>query len=195
MGTSKKRVTKDSYNALQAKYDELQSEFGGQDLPLVAHKFLVASSKHLWKAIDCGMSSTVKARGTCVSLYVYGKHGPQPQSPNPTVSNASSIVFSICPSNDSDGELGAVSNDSSTHYSTCQSNDSDGEQGNSYKSNKYAVKGKMGTAVKTSAGCVWRKAIPLSNTNSGPTPNSNVTVSRGPQGRPKPVKAWVPKRN
>ncbi|GJZ08664.1 putative ribonuclease H-like domain-containing protein, partial [Tanacetum coccineum] len=43
-----------------------------------------------------------------------------------------------------------------------------------YKSNKYAVKGKMGTAVKTSAGCVWRKAIPLSNTNSGPTPDSNV---------------------
>ncbi|GKG09302.1 hypothetical protein Tco_0338048, partial [Tanacetum coccineum] len=60
------------------------------------------------------------------SLYVYGKHGPQPQSPNPTVC---SIVFSICPSNDSDGELRAVSNDSSTHYSTCQSNDSDGELG------------------------------------------------------------------
>ncbi|GKF28350.1 hypothetical protein Tco_0094692 [Tanacetum coccineum] len=64
-----------------------------------------------------------------------------------------------------------------------------------HKSNKYAVKGKMGTAVKTSAGCVWRKIIPLSNTNSGPTPDSNVNVSRGPQGRPKPVKAWVPKRN
>ncbi|GKF11121.1 hypothetical protein Tco_0049047, partial [Tanacetum coccineum] len=64
-----------------------------------------------------------------------------------------------------------------------------------YKSNKYAVKGKMGTAVKTSAGCVWRKVIPLSNTNSGPTPDSNVNVSRGPQGRPKPVNAWVPKRN
>ncbi|GJU31465.1 ribonuclease H-like domain-containing protein [Tanacetum coccineum] len=60
-----------------------------------------------------------------------------------------------------------------------------------HKSNIYAVKGKMGTAVKTSAGCVWRKAIPLSNTNSGPTPDSNVNVSRGPQGRPKPVKAWL----
>ncbi|GJZ01392.1 ribonuclease H-like domain-containing protein, partial [Tanacetum coccineum] len=45
-----------------------------------------------------------------------------------------------------------------------------------HKSNKYAVKGKMGTAVKTSAGCVWRKVIPLSNTNSGPTPDSNVNV-------------------
>ncbi|GJX21004.1 hypothetical protein Tco_0223681, partial [Tanacetum coccineum] len=43
-----------------------------------------------------------------------------------------------------------------------------------HKSNKYAVKGKMGTAVKTSAGCVWRKVIPLSNTNGGPTPDSNV---------------------
>ncbi|GJW59687.1 hypothetical protein Tco_0109022 [Tanacetum coccineum] len=151
-----------------------------------------ASSKNLWKLIDCGMSSTVKlglghsiksnaevlgyeeemSRGIFVlretdagyydiplysrfkqveykgvphplsgdytpraqediddSLYVYGKHGPQPQSPSPTVSNASSIVFSICPSNDSDGELGAVSDASSTHYSTCQSNDSDGELG------------------------------------------------------------------
>ncbi|GJW90651.1 hypothetical protein Tco_0168204 [Tanacetum coccineum] len=45
------------------------------------------------------------------------------------VSNVSSIVFSICPSNDSDGELGAVSDANSTVYSTCQSNDSDGEQG------------------------------------------------------------------
>ncbi|GJW26390.1 putative ribonuclease H-like domain-containing protein [Tanacetum coccineum] len=43
-----------------------------------------------------------------------------------------------------------------------------------HKANKYAVKGKMGTAVTTSAGCVWRKVIPLSNTNSGPTPDSNV---------------------
>ncbi|GKF95185.1 hypothetical protein Tco_0287920, partial [Tanacetum coccineum] len=63
------------------------------------------------------------------SLYEYGKHGPQPKSPSPTVSNASSIVFSICPSNDSDGELGTVTNANSTVYSTCQSNDSDGEQG------------------------------------------------------------------
>ncbi|GJV22999.1 hypothetical protein Tco_1375694 [Tanacetum coccineum] len=51
------------------------------------------------------------------------------------------------------------------------------------------------TAVKTSAGCVWRKVIPLSYTNSGPTPDSNVNVSRGPQGRPKPVKAWVTRIN
>ncbi|GKC08950.1 putative ribonuclease H-like domain-containing protein [Tanacetum coccineum] len=43
-----------------------------------------------------------------------------------------------------------------------------------YKSNIYAVKGKMGTAVKTSAGCVWRKTTPHSNTNSGPTPDSYV---------------------
>ncbi|GJV64437.1 putative ribonuclease H-like domain-containing protein [Tanacetum coccineum] len=55
-----------------------------------------------------------------------------------------------------------------------------------HKSNKYAVKGKMGTAVKTSAGCVWRIVIPLSNTNSGPTPDSNVNVTRGPQGE-----SWV----
>ncbi|GKA57373.1 putative ribonuclease H-like domain-containing protein [Tanacetum coccineum] len=43
-----------------------------------------------------------------------------------------------------------------------------------HKSNKYAGKGKMDTDVKTSAGCVWRKIIPLSNTNYGPTPDTNV---------------------
>ncbi|GJX33992.1 putative ribonuclease H-like domain-containing protein [Tanacetum coccineum] len=209
------------------------------------------------------------------SLYEYGKHGPQPKSPSPTVSNASSIVFSICPSNDSDGELGTVSdhsvNDASTNdhipipsieqvtivtqktqprvpkpqqtvdpscaqyvksprqpirtpvcLSSILSNNrqirTHGMQSGlrvnrpvlsnqtsqvnlkspkkcfskqrslvnrlfsrntAYKSNEYAVKGTMGTAVKTSAGCVWRKAIPISNTNSGPTPDSNVHVSRG----------------
>ncbi|GJS19965.1 ribonuclease H-like domain-containing protein [Tanacetum coccineum] len=225
----------DSYNALQAKYDELQSEFGDQEAALTAHKLGIkklesqlrashkqqtslteklhfqanqifekdeklkkyrrigmkavkdkndlqkivdswfASSKNLWKLIDCGMSSTVKIglgygiqsnaevlwnlrkryRGIFVlretdagyydiplysrfkqveykgvphplsgdytpreqediddSLYEYGKYGPQPQSPSPTGSDASSIVFSICPSNDSDGELGTVSDHS-----------------------------------------------------------------------------------
>ncbi|GJZ48239.1 ribonuclease H-like domain-containing protein [Tanacetum coccineum] len=110
----------DSYNALQAKYDELQSEFGDQEAALLAHKLAVkklesqlrashkqqtslneklyfqanqifekdeklkkyrrigmkavkdkdvlqkivdswsASSKNLWKLVNCGMSSTVK---------------------------------------------------------------------------------------------------------------------------------------
>ncbi|GJS71093.1 hypothetical protein Tco_0703934 [Tanacetum coccineum] len=192
----------DSYNALQAKYDELQSKFGDQEAALTAHKLAVkklesqlrashkqqsslteklnfqanqifekdeklkkyrrigmkavkdkdalqkivdswfASSKNLWKLIGCGMSSTVKIglgygiqSNTEVeykgvphplsgdytpreqediddSLYEYGKYGPQPQSPSPTVSDASSTVYSTCPSNDSDGELGATSNHS-----------------------------------------------------------------------------------
>ncbi|GJR34878.1 ribonuclease H-like domain-containing protein [Tanacetum coccineum] len=134
-----------------------------------------ASSKNLWKLIDCGMSSTVKIglgygiqsnaevlgyeeemdRGIFVlketdagyydiplysrfkqveykgvphplsgdytpreqediddSLYEYGKYGPQPQSPSPTESDASSTVYSTCQSNDSDGELGVVSDHS-----------------------------------------------------------------------------------
>ncbi|GJX07784.1 hypothetical protein Tco_0195716 [Tanacetum coccineum] len=235
-----------------------------------------ASSKNLWKLIDCGMSSTVKLglgysiksnaevlsyeeemdRGIFASiretdpgyhaiplysrfkqvenkgvphplsgdytpreqediddsLYEYGKYGPQPQTPSPTVSNASSISFSICPSNDSVGEL-EFDVSSPLHNSTCSIHDSDGELGTvtdlsvnddsipvpsseqdcdyyekkmvkeaalkskrntTYKSNIYAVKGKMGTAVKTSAGCVWRKTTPHSNTNSGPTPDSYV---------------------
>ncbi|GJV44020.1 putative ribonuclease H-like domain-containing protein [Tanacetum coccineum] len=225
----------DSFNALKAKYDELQSEFGDQEAALTAHKLGLkklesqlrashkqqislneklhfqanqifekdeklkkyrrigmkavkdkdalqkivdswfASSKNLWKLIDCGMSSTVKiglgygiqsnaevlgyeeeiSRGIFASretdagnndiplysrfkqveykgvphplsgdytpreqediddsLYEYGKFGPQPQSPSPTVSDASSTVYSTCQSNDSDGELGAVSDHS-----------------------------------------------------------------------------------
>ncbi|GJY42415.1 ribonuclease H-like domain-containing protein [Tanacetum coccineum] len=225
----------DSYNALQAKYDELQSEFGDQEAALVAHKLAVkklesqlkashkqqsslteklnfqanqifekdeklkkyrrigmkavkdkdalqkifdswsASSKNLWKLIDCGMSSTVKiglgygiksnaevlgyeeeiSRGIFAfretdagnydiplysrfkqveykgvphplsgdytpreqediddSLNEYGKYRPQPQSPSPTESDASSTVYSTCQSNDSDGEQGTVSDHS-----------------------------------------------------------------------------------
>ncbi|GJT58407.1 putative ribonuclease H-like domain-containing protein [Tanacetum coccineum] len=46
------------------------------------------------------------------SLYEYGKFGPQPQSPSPTVSETSSTVYSTCPSNDSDREQGTVSDHS-----------------------------------------------------------------------------------
>ncbi|GJW30742.1 reverse transcriptase domain-containing protein [Tanacetum coccineum] len=217
----------DSYNALQAKYDELQSEFGDQEAALVAHKLAVKKLESQLKAshkqqsslneklkfqanqifekdeklkkyrrigmkavkdkdalqkncLGYGIKSNAEvlgyeeeiSRGIFAfretnagyndiplysrfkqveykgvphplsgdytpreqediddSLYEYGKYGPQPKSPSSTVSNASSIVFSICPSNDSNGELGAVSDASSTHYSTCQSNDSDGELG------------------------------------------------------------------
>ncbi|GJU25101.1 hypothetical protein Tco_1163722 [Tanacetum coccineum] len=57
-----------------------------------------------------------------------------------------------------------------------------------HKSNIYVVKGKMGTAVKTSAGCVWRKITPLSNTNSDQSPESMLMFLDGPQGRPQAVK-------
>ncbi|GJS55475.1 hypothetical protein Tco_0628837 [Tanacetum coccineum] len=101
-----------------------------------------ASSKNLWKLIDCGMSSTVKIglgygiqsnaeveykgvphplsgdytpreqENIDDSLYEYGKYGPQLQSPSPTVSDTSSTDYSTCQSNDSDRELGAVSDHS-----------------------------------------------------------------------------------
>ncbi|GKE80018.1 hypothetical protein Tco_1550018 [Tanacetum coccineum] len=54
----------------------------------------------------------------------------------------------------------------------------------------YAVKGNWGTAVKTSAGYSWRKTRPNSNYNSGSNFVRTVNV-KGPQGRPKPGKAWV----
>ncbi|GJY50395.1 reverse transcriptase domain-containing protein, partial [Tanacetum coccineum] len=58
------------------------------------------------------------------SLYEYGKYGPQPQSPSPIESDASSTVSSTCQSNDSDGEQGIVSdhsvNDDSIPIPSCE---------------------------------------------------------------------------
>ncbi|GKC77472.1 hypothetical protein Tco_1128246 [Tanacetum coccineum] len=56
----------------------------------------------------------------------------------------------------------------------------------------HAVKGNWGTAVKTSAGYNWRRTRPNSNYNSGSNFVRTVNV-KGPQGRPKPEKAWVHK--
>ncbi|GJR20151.1 putative ribonuclease H-like domain-containing protein [Tanacetum coccineum] len=169
----------DSYNALQAKYDELQYEFGDQEAALTAHKLAVkklesqlrASHKQqsslteklnfqanqifekdeklkkyrrigwesdelklfrwfrIWinnqmlrfkqveyKGVPHPLSGDYTPReqeDIDDSLYEekgggYGKYGPQPQSPSPTESDASSTVYSTCQSNDSDGELGAV---------------------------------------------------------------------------------------
>ncbi|GJV05650.1 hypothetical protein Tco_1343306 [Tanacetum coccineum] len=119
-----------------------------------------ASSKNLWKLVDCGMSSTVKmglgygiksnaevlgyeeeiSRGIFafrdtdagnyhIPLYSRFKQVEYKGVPHPLSVLSNSIVFSICPSHDSDGELGTVFNANSTVYSSCQSNDSDGEQG------------------------------------------------------------------
>ncbi|GJR49586.1 ribonuclease H-like domain-containing protein, partial [Tanacetum coccineum] len=56
-------------------------------------------------------------------------------------------------------------------------------------SHSHAVKGNWGSAVKTSAGYNWRNSKLNSNCDSGPTFIRTVNA-KGPQGRPKPVKAW-----
>ncbi|GJV04526.1 ribonuclease H-like domain-containing protein [Tanacetum coccineum] len=50
---------------------------------------------------------------------------------------------------------------------------------------RQPVKGKRGSAVKTSAGYNWRNSRPNSNCDSGPTFIRTVNA-KGPQGRPKP---------
>ncbi|GKC71676.1 ribonuclease H-like domain-containing protein [Tanacetum coccineum] len=60
--------------------------------------------------------------------------------------------------------------------------------------NSHAVNGNWGTAVKTSAGYDWRTSRLNSNYNSGSNFVRTVNV-KGPQSRPNPEKAWVPKRN
>ncbi|GJY96507.1 putative ribonuclease H-like domain-containing protein [Tanacetum coccineum] len=210
----------DSYNALQAKYDELQSEFaqrlrwvegmgsnqlaevldmrrklsrgifafretdaGNYQIPLYSRFKQVE-----YKGVPHPLSGDYTPReqeDIDDSLYEYGKHGPQPKSPSPKVSNASSIVFSICPSNDSDGELGTMSNANSIVYSTCQSNDSDGEQGtvsdHSVNDDPISIpsseQGTMGMLLRPQLGCVGGRTNHYTpNTNSGPTTDSNVHV-------------------
>ncbi|GJR40653.1 hypothetical protein Tco_1216337 [Tanacetum coccineum] len=56
--------------------------------------------------------------------------------------------------------------------------------------NSNAVMGRWGSAVKTSASYTWRNSRPNFNYNSGPTSIRTVNAN-GPQGRPKPAKAWI----
>ncbi|GJW30008.1 hypothetical protein Tco_0046883 [Tanacetum coccineum] len=56
--------------------------------------------------------------------------------------------------------------------------------------NSNAVMGSWGSAVKTSASYNWRNSRPNFNYNSGPTFIRTVNAN-GPQGRPKPAKAWA----
>ncbi|GJV68862.1 hypothetical protein Tco_1484371 [Tanacetum coccineum] len=162
----------DSYNALQAKYDELQSEFGDQEAALVAHKLIkcfeqdeklkkyrrigmkavkdkdalqkivdswFASSKNLWKLIDCGMSSTVKlglGHSIKSNAEVLGYEEEMSRLYYLLLRETDEgyyyiPLYSSIPNrkNTSDGELRIFHDASSTHYSTCQSNDSDGELG------------------------------------------------------------------
>ncbi|GJR25994.1 hypothetical protein Tco_1102226 [Tanacetum coccineum] len=57
-----------------------------------------------------------------------------------------------------------------------------------------AVMGSWGSAVKTSASYNWRNSRPNFNYNSGPTFIRTVNAN-GPQGRPKPAKAWLTRIN
>ncbi|GKC46927.1 hypothetical protein Tco_1064649, partial [Tanacetum coccineum] len=57
-------------------------------------------------------------------------------------------------------------------------------------SHSNAVMGSWGSAVKTSASYNWRNSRPNFHYNSGPTFIRTVNA-KGPQGRPKPAKAWI----
>ncbi|GKF03436.1 hypothetical protein Tco_0030359 [Tanacetum coccineum] len=61
-------------------------------------------------------------------------------------------------------------------------------------SHSHAIKGNWGSTVKTSAGYNWRNSKPNFNCDSGPT-FIRIVNAKGPQGRPKPEKAWVTRIN
>ncbi|GKA38358.1 hypothetical protein Tco_0730909 [Tanacetum coccineum] len=64
------------------------------------------------------------------------------------------------------------------------------EKSTAQMAHSNAVMGSWGSAVKTSASYNWRNSRPNFNYNSGPTFIRTVNAN-GPQGRPKPAKAWV----
>ncbi|GJT84712.1 putative ribonuclease H-like domain-containing protein [Tanacetum coccineum] len=127
----------DSFNALQAKYDELQSEFGDQEAALVAHSLghSIKSNAEVLGYEEEMSRGIFVLRETDEGYYdiplysrfkqVEYKGVPPPLSGDYTpraqediddsllfVSDASSTHYSICPSNDSDGELGTVTDHS-----------------------------------------------------------------------------------
>ncbi|GJX07228.1 hypothetical protein Tco_0195160 [Tanacetum coccineum] len=123
------------------------------------------------------------------SLYEYGKYGPQPQSPSPTVSDASSIVFSICPSNDSNEELGAVSdhsvNDDPIHTELESTNGkgiSDGELGHVIKDCVYYEK-KMARAAAFKS----TRVIHADVRQATPAWTNSNRVNKANQFTPRPV--------
>ncbi|GJW88603.1 ribonuclease H-like domain-containing protein [Tanacetum coccineum] len=165
----------DSFNALQAKYDELQSEFGDQEAALVAQKSIVNTG-------EANVSTSGINSGS-----VYVNSVTQIKSAASRVNTGKRYINSGCVyintarvnrpvSNKPSPKPSQVKFNSQNKYFSAQSSPVNRpfSRNTAYKSNTYAVKGKMGTAVKTSAGCVWRKSTPLSNTNSGPTPDSYV---------------------
>ncbi|GJX51079.1 putative ribonuclease H-like domain-containing protein [Tanacetum coccineum] len=258
----------DSFNALQAKYDELQSEFGDQEAALVAIKkkarelllraqgwFMLmlrlatppgqlkqvlikqittlqtcTTKKRLdqpytaSKTIKTGRVNVNTGHGNVSSVGYAGtqfKSGTSSFNTGKQHVNSGSMYVNSGTQNKSGGSKVNTGkqnvNSGRVHVNTARvtrpvlSNQTSQvnfkspktcfskqrspanrpfTKNTAHKSTNYAVKGKMGTAVKTSAGCVWRKTTPHSNPNGGPTPASYVHVSQGPQGRPKPVKAW-----
>ncbi|GJS46075.1 hypothetical protein Tco_0596196 [Tanacetum coccineum] len=76
----------------------------------------------------------------------YGKYGPQPQSPSPTESDASSTVYSTCQSNDSDGRNKELVN-SGTQFKSGTSRFNTGKQ----HVNSGSVHVNSGTQFKSGA--------------------------------------------
>ncbi|GJS83836.1 gag-pol polyprotein [Tanacetum coccineum] len=138
------------------------------------------------------------------SLYVYGKKGPQ--KPETSVSDDKFSENSVTSSeevmpnvNTGRANVNSVkSNVNSVRHNvnSVRTNVNTGRSkqpvptSNSNSFSPVRPQGNWGTAVKTSAGYNWRRTRPNSNYNSGSNFVRTVNV-KGPQGRPKPEKAWT----
>ncbi|GJY16719.1 putative ribonuclease H-like domain-containing protein [Tanacetum coccineum] len=177
------------------------------------------SSKNLWKLVDSGMTSTSKV-GLGYEIQSNNEVLSYEEEMNRTVFKCTEEDFLNKPLYSRFSKIDSFKggpqqpkisdlDDSSNEHSSCQPNDSEGSFGNpsehSSKSESESLsvpkemstsksvttndKGNRGTAVKTSVGYNWRRSRPYSNYNSGSNFVRTVNV-KGPQGRPKPAKAW-----
>ncbi|GJR43625.1 hypothetical protein Tco_1311728 [Tanacetum coccineum] len=123
----------------------------------------------------------------------YGKYGPQPQSPSPTVSDASSTVYSTRHPMTVSG-IGLVSDqfihnepiNDHIHTFIEQVNDN---TGHGYVSSVSSA----GTKLSLDLAFVFGGKQSLSNTIVDQPPDSNVYISRGPQGQSQACEGLGPK--
>ncbi|GKB91742.1 hypothetical protein Tco_0964014, partial [Tanacetum coccineum] len=196
-------IDKDSYNALQAKYDELQSEFGTQEAAFKSTRVVHANVRQATPAwtnsnrvnkanqftprslqLNNIKPNQFKSAGRVNANTGHGNvssvsfAGTQFKSGNSRFNSGRMYVNSGTPNKSGGSRVNTgkqnvntakvnrpvLSNQTSQENlkspKKCFSKQSSPvnrpfTRNTAYKSNIYADKGKMGTAVKTSAGCVW----------------------------------------
>ncbi|GJW10446.1 hypothetical protein Tco_1576273 [Tanacetum coccineum] len=174
----------------------------GKGKPIAENSRLMKDRfKNLWRLTNLACAQMITGLGFENNLMLRG-----PQKTQLSVSDDNSSEHSTCQLNDSKGsckntsehsfktESESLSEPNEMSKSRLEVTNEKDVSAQTQMANFNAVMGRWGSAVKTSASYTWRNSRPNFNYNSGPTSIRTMNAN-GPQGRPKPGKAWAPKRN